>query len=87
MKELLQQIVNLLAEILFQQKLKLIPIQSPRIPERWVDQRNATHILGRTDRQLRRYVSDGHLVTKKIGRSIWFLESSIIRFMATSEEY
>ncbi|MBC7616332.1 MAG: hypothetical protein H7202_09720 [Pedobacter sp.] len=87
MKELLQQILSVLAEILFQQKLQLIPIKVQGHPDRWIDQRNAMHMLMRTDRQLRRYVSEGQLISKRIGRSLWYLESSILGFMERSEEF
>jgi esterase/lipase superfamily enzyme len=85
MKELLQQIVNLLAEILFQQKLQLVPIQSLSISERWLDQRTAMYMTMRTERQLFRYVKDGRLISKKIGQANVYLESSILLLVAKKE--
>jgi hypothetical protein len=85
MKELLQQILELLTEILFQQKLHPILITREGYPERWIDQRNTMHMLMRSDRQLLRYVREGQLISRKIGRTPWYLESSILAFIEKSE--
>jgi hypothetical protein len=86
MKQLLEQIIFLLTELVLQQKLQLIPIPTEGHAERWIDQRNAMHMLMRTDRQLRRYVTEGQLVSKKIGRSPWYLESSIFNYIERSND-
>jgi hypothetical protein len=85
MKQLMQQILNVLTEILFQQKLQLVPISNPNPLKCWIDQRTTMHMLMRSDRQLLRYVQEGQLISKKIGRSSWFLESSILTFIEKSE--
>jgi len=54
-----------------------IPIEMPITPERWIDQRTTMHMLMRSDRQLQRYSKEGQLISKKVGRSPWYLESSI----------
>ena len=86
MKQLLQELLTVLTEILCQQKLQLIPIRNTSQPDQWIDQRNAMHMLMRTDRQLRRYVREGQLICKKIGRSSWYLESSLLSFIERSDQ-
>ncbi|MEJ7559334.1 MAG: hypothetical protein WKF66_13570 [Pedobacter sp.] len=86
MKQLLEKIIFLLTELVLQQKLQLMPVTAPGHTERWIDQRNTMHMLMRTDRQLLRYVREGQLISRKIGRSPWYLESSILAFIEKSQE-
>lgn len=85
MKQLLQQIISLLSELLLQHKLQLIQIPNQSLKQRWIDQRTAMHMLMRSDRQLQRYAKEGILISKKIGRSAWYLESSILDFIERSD--
>jgi hypothetical protein len=85
MKELLQQILGVLLEILSQQKLQLIPIDNFIRPDNWIDQRTAMHMTMRSERQLFRYVKNGNLITKKIGNSNVYLESSILNIVNKTE--
>jgi hypothetical protein len=85
MKQLLKQIIALLSELVLQQKHQLIPISNQSRQQRWIDQRTTMHMLMRSDRQLQRYAKEGTLISKKIGRSAWYLESSILNFIEQSD--
>jgi hypothetical protein len=85
MKQLLQQIIALLSELVLQHKHQLIPISNQSLQQRWIDQRTTMHMLMRTERQLFRYVKDGSLISKKIGQSNVYLESSILSLVDKKE--
>ena len=85
MKQLLQQIIALLSELVLQHKLQLIPISDQNVQQTWIDQRTTMHMLMRTERQLFRYVKEGSLVSKKIGQSNVYLESSILELVDKKE--
>lgn len=85
MKELLQQILIVLYEILSQQKLQLVSFENSISADNWIDQRTAMHMTMRSERQLFRYVKNGQLITKKIGNTNVYLESSILNIINKTE--
>ena len=86
MKELLEKILQKLSELVSHHKQQLIPIPDMIVQDRWIDQRTTMHMTMRGERQLARYVQDGLLKTKKIGRSNVYLESSILAFILKSND-